>query len=550
MAATILLQPGDLAVSCEGDVLRTILGSCIAVCVFDRRQNCGGMNHFVLPELLGTKSVAEAQPENRYAEPSIRNLLKALKGQFGCRKEDLVVKLVGGASLTVQTSEGIHAGAANREAAHRVLKQFGLKVSAEKTGGFVGLEVEFNSSTGELRIKPQESTTAKRQAQVSSGRAEPLGVSLKPNTAPISASSGSAVAGEAKASKIRVLIVDDSLTCRRLLRKDLEQDSRFLIVGEAADPFEAIEIRKTVPIDVMTLDINMPRMDGVTYLKQFMRSDPVPAVIVTDYNLEASGPVFDALENGAFDYVKKPSIEEVMNRTDQLPELLFAAYNGGKKMRKRVPIAAANTVQRVKVKVATTSELTHELIVLGASTGGTEAIKDFLSGLPDQIPPILIVQHIPPIFSKAFADRLDRLFNFQVKEAEEGDWIQRNTVYIAPGNRHMRIAQKPNGLRVEITDDPHVNRFRPSVDYLFDSAVQVKKAKLLAILMTGMGSDGAKGLLRLRQMGAHTIAQDEASSVVFGMPKAAIELGAAEKILPLDKIASRVVEWSARRKAA
>jgi chemotaxis receptor (MCP) glutamine deamidase CheD len=336
----IFLKPEELCASREPIVISTVLGSCITLCIWDRRLKAGGMNHYVLP--AGPLTEVSLHP-NRYAVHAIPNLLRLMKG-LGSKPSDLVIKMIGGSSVSDADGYGTRVALSNIEAAERVLSEFGLKITERQVGGRPGRKVEFHTDTGEIHC-------------------------------------------------------------------------------------------------------------------QLIRS----------------------------------------------------------------------------------AEGSPTLIAIGASTGGTQAIRQILTELPAMMPPIVIVQHIPGVFSRSFAEQLNTVCPLDVKEAEHGDMVVPGSVYIAPGGQQLKVKEEGRGLRIVITDDPPENSFKPSIDYLFRSVSSIRFQHVIALLLTGMGNDGAKGLKRLRDIGAHTIAQDEASCVVFGMPKAAIELNAAAQILPLQGIAAAMV---------
>jgi two-component system chemotaxis response regulator CheB len=293
----------------------------------------------------------------------------------------------------------------------------------------------------------------------------------------------------------------------------------------------------------MTLDINMPFMDGVTFLEFLMKEHPLPVVMVTDYRLDQSGPVLKSLELGAFDYVNKGELQSLLADPSEFIAMMIEANRSKKNIANRSLRKNHFDMTTKTTPFDIPSYLLHQyVIVVGASTGGTEAIKEVFTRLPANIPPIVCVQHIPPVFSKAFADRLAELCPFKVKEAENHDLLIPGRALIAPGGLQMKIEKSGDGYKVVLRDDPPVNRFKPSVDYLFDSA-QILDKKIIGVLMTGMGEDGARGLLNLKNLKkAKTIVQDEESSVVFGMPKAAIERGAACQISPLEYIAMNILK--------
>ena len=330
----------------------------------------------------------------------------------------------------------------------------------------------------------------------------------------------------------RILIVDDSPTVRKMVRHVLE-GSGLEVCGETGDPMEVRDLLVKLKPDVMTLDINMPKMNGDQLLKELFPAHFVPTIVISSLGLAEGRAVLDALENGAVDYLQKPDSRDLEEFGRNLSQRIEIA-----RTRKSPPQRAR---AQSKAKVRSTSRLnTGRLIAIGASTGGTEAVRDVLTRLPAEVPPILIVQHIPPYFSQAFAERLNSLCAFKVQEALNGDELLPNRALVAPGGKQMRVAKRGGKLVVEITDDPPVTSHKPSVDYLFRSLVELKLKQTVAVLMTGMGKDGAMGLKALRDLGCFTMAQDEASSVVFGMPKAAIQLGAAEEIVGLEEMADRL----------
>lgn len=334
--------------------------------------------------------------------------------------------------------------------------------------------------------------------------------------------------------KFKVLVVDDSKTIRNILNKIFSSDPAFEVCAMAEKPSEVEALIIKHKPDVITLDIHMPEMDGVTLLKQIAPKYNIPTVMISSISM-AEGPlVLEALEHGAVDYIQKPEVSEIEKVTPLIIEKVKTA-------------ARANMKKSMKRKTAKAVQVSGQcdlksLIVLGSSTGGTEAIREIITALPNQIPPMLIVQHIPAVFSAAFAKRMNDLCPFEVKEAEDGDEVRINRVLIAPGGKQMKFVMKNGKGHVEINDDEPVNRFKPSVDYLFNSVAKNLYTHTVAIILTGMGKDGAKGMLELKNHGVKTIAQDEYTSVVFGMPKEAIAIGAADYVEPLQDIADRIVQ--------
>lgn len=334
---------------------------------------------------------------------------------------------------------------------------------------------------------------------------------------------------------VTVLIVDDSKAMRMVLRKILESSPRLKVIGEAALPSEALKFLETNKPDVMTLDIQMPEMSGVELFKKISLRHKIPAVMVSALGMNEGREVMDALEAGAFDYFQKPDGNEIHAQAPILHEKVIQAALSASRKIKTVP-------RRVNISRSTGGAplAKMDLLAIGSSTGGTEAVRCVFEALPEDVPPIVVVQHIPPFFSAAFAERLNKLCKFEVREARDGDEIRRGLALIAPGGLHLEVVRSGPSLVARITEAPPVNRFRPSVDVLFRSVVRefTKDAsRVTGIILTGMGNDGAKGLLELRKAGARTIGQDEESSVVYGMPRAAAELGACEEVASLEEIA-------------
>ncbi|OHV72666.1 chemotaxis response regulator protein-glutamate methylesterase [Ensifer sp. LCM 4579] len=358
------------------------------------------------------------------------------------------------------------------------------------------------------------------------------------------------------AGKIRVLIIDDSASVRQALTHVLEQDAEIQVMGAASDPYVAArKIQEELP-DVITLDVEMPRMDGITFLRKIMSQRPIPIVMCSSLTEEGSATLMQALEAGAVDVILKPKI----GAADYLAEQ-------GMRIREAVRGAAAarlGAARRLPDPATTPAKLTADAVLpppsgramakttemvacVGASTGGTEALRVLLEQLPANAPGIVIVQHMPEKFTAAFAKRLNSLCEVEVKEAENGDPVLRGHVLIAPGDRHMLLERQGARYIVSVRTGPLVSRHRPSVDVLFRSAARSAGANAMGVIMTGMGDDGARGMAEMRAAGAYTVAQDEATSVVFGMPKEAIAKGGVEKIVPLDQIAREILGADRRR---
>ncbi len=344
---------------------------------------------------------------------------------------------------------------------------------------------------------------------------------------------------------IKVLVVDDSATVRQLVSRMLSQDDEIEVVGTAQDPYVARDKIVELKPDVLTLDIEMPRMDGITFLKILMEQHPMPVIIISSLTQAGSAIALEALRIGAVDVMAKPgSAFTIGDVGPQLIEKIKAAAIAKRLPRRsftQAPAAPANAprhptlIKTVEKKPLICAFDNHATLLLGASTGGTEALRDLLTRLPAEIPPTFIVQHIPPHFSKAFADRLNQLCPFEVREAQEGDIGRAGLALVAPGDFHMVLHWTGNAYRVSLKKTPMVWHQRPAVDVLFESAIACNAAPFAtAAVLTGMGRDGAEGLLKLKKGGASTYAQDEASCVVYGMPKACVELGAADKIVSLE----------------
>ncbi len=337
--------------------------------------------------------------------------------------------------------------------------------------------------------------------------------------------------------KIKVLIVDDSAVVRKIFTQQLEKAPGIEVVGTAPDPYIAREKIVRLKPDVITLDIEMPRMDGITFLKHLMKSYPLPVIIVSSLTRKSSKLALEALSLGALEVLSKPSVAySVGDMGDQLIEKIKAVAVVDVKSRLKKKAPPPDTSRAVYAPRAL-AETTNKLIAIGASTGGTEALKQVLTRIPRNSPGILVVQHMPPNFTAAFAERLNGLCDITVSEARNGETITNGKALIAPGNFHMLLRRSGATYYVQIKSGPRVHHQRPAVDVLFKTVAMHAGANALGIILTGMGADGAQGLLEMKQAGAYTIAQDEETSVVFGMPKEAIRLQAVDNVLPLNKIA-------------
>ena len=351
--------------------------------------------------------------------------------------------------------------------------------------------------------------------------------------------------------RIKVLIVDDSAIVRQTLEKVLSSDPAIEVIGSATDPFMAAKKMQIMTPDVITLDVEMPRMDGITFLQKLMNQHPIPVVICSSLTGKGTETALKALEYGAVEIINKPQIGTKQFLEDskiQICDVVKAAAKAQpQKMKSKSAIikpAKKLTADAVLPKVTSKAmiQTTEKVVVVGASTGGTEALRVFLEGLPPDAPGVVVVQHMPENFTTAFANRLDSICQVSVKEATNNDTVMRGHVLIAPGNHHTLLKRSGARYYVEVREGPLVSRHRPSVDVLFRSASRYAGRNACGVIMTGMGDDGARGMLEMKENGAVTIAQDEASCIVFGMPNEAIKLGAVNHVLPLGAISGEVLK--------
>jgi two-component system, chemotaxis family, protein-glutamate methylesterase/glutaminase len=339
--------------------------------------------------------------------------------------------------------------------------------------------------------------------------------------------------------KIKILIVDDSAVIRQALSQVFGSDEDLEVIGTAADPYIAVtKIAEELP-DVITLDVEMPRMDGITFLRKIMSQHPIPVVIISSLTAKGTETAILAMEYGAISVVKKPNLHEDLH--GEASQSMIDTIKGAARARiKRRSSHYAPLQVLNKRYTESMAQTTDKVIAVGASTGGTEAILEFLQAMPIDCYGIVIVQHMPEVFTRSFADRLNSICSITVKEASHGDSIIRGRALIAPGNRHMVVKRSGARYYIELNDEPPFNRHRPSVDVLFRSVAKYAGKNTIGVIMTGMGADGAAGMLEMHQAGAHTVAQDESSCIVFGMPKEAIKSGGVSKVLPLNLIAHHV----------
>jgi len=336
---------------------------------------------------------------------------------------------------------------------------------------------------------------------------------------------------------IKVLVIDDSAFMRQLLTHMLDADDNIIVVGEAEDPYEARELIKKLSPDVLTLDVEMPKMDGLAFLRNLMRLRPMPVVMVSSLTQKGADVTLEALSLGAIDYVAKPKNNHQNSLALFQNNLVYKVLAAGQISFEAPPPIRHHLLPPADIN----NKFKNRLIAIGASTGGIEAIQTLLTPLPANFPPIVITQHIPPVFSTSFAARLNKNCGLNVMEAQGGEKLLADHVYIAPGDKHLIIIRDGAHLKTKLLNSDPVNRHKPSVDVLFNSVAENAAKTSIGILLTGMGNDGSQGLLTMRQNGAYTIAQDQASSVVWGMPGAAVGINAANEVLPLDDMSSKLL---------
>jgi two-component system chemotaxis response regulator CheB len=348
-----------------------------------------------------------------------------------------------------------------------------------------------------------------------------------------------------KSHKLKVLVIDDSALIRSVMKEIINRERDMECVGAAPDPLVAREMIKALNPDVLTLDVEMPKMDGLDFLERLMRSRPMPVLMVSTLTEQSSEITFRALELGAADFVSKPKLDIARGMEEaaiEITDKIRAVAQARVRKTRVTQVQEKFSADAILPSVAGRYSSTEKLIVIGASTGGTEAIREVLTKLPADAPGVLVTQHMPEHFTKSFAARLNTLCKISVKEAEHNERVLPGHAYIAPGNSHLLLRRSGANYVVSLDQGPLVNRHRPAVDVLFRSAANVAGANAIGIILTGMGKDGVQGLLEMKQAGSHTIAQDEETCVIFGMPKEAIAAGAVCEVLPLQNIARRTME--------
>lgn len=344
-------------------------------------------------------------------------------------------------------------------------------------------------------------------------------------------------------NKIKVLVVDDSAIVRKILSQTLDAEADIEVVGTAPDPYVARDKILALKPDVLTLDIEMPRMDGLTFLKKLMHYHPMPVIVISSISDSSCQTAMAAMRLGALDVMAKPHGPYSVGDLRMALAMKIRAAASARLREKAKPVSPTPAAQKT---VSTGAFHRETIIAIGASTGGTEAVEVVLRSLPAHVPPIVIVQHIPAGFSRAFADRLNQLCHIEVKEAVHGDFAVPGRALVAPGDRHMLLKNAEGTYRVSVRNGPRVCYQRPSVDVLFTSVAKAAGRRAVGVILTGMGADGAEGMLRMKQVGAHNIAQNEATCVVYGMPKEAVRLGATSQVLSLPRISSGMITAASR----
>lgn len=499
----ISLGIGEIYFDSRPTVVSTILGSCVSVCLFSKSKKIGGITHYALPDR--SHAFNSSRSDLNFGDLAIMKLHQEMLNLAGGECPDMVAKVVGGANVVSELTHATAIGNLNVEVAFNILKKLNIKVIGQDVGGKLGRKIYFYTESGRLRVAKMDSTDPELDSKIIPKK------------------------------KVRVLIVDDSKTIRELLSKILNSDE-IEVVGQASCAAEAeVLIDKVLP-DVITLDIHMPGMDGVTFLETYLSRRLIPTVMISSININESGLVMKALELGAVDYIQKPTLNELPLQTNFIREKILTAAS--------IKVSRRKVIEHIPKKSISylSSNEKEKIIAIGASTGGTEAIKAVLQNLPANIPPILIVQHIPPVFSTAFSNRLNELCPFEVREARDGDEVIPGRVLIAPGDFQMELIHENGRRKVRVFEGEKVNRHRPSVDVLFNSVAKLEGNNAVGVILTGMGNDGASGLLQMKKAGACTIGQDEFSSVVYGMPKAAFQMNAISQVSSLLDIPLNIIK--------
>lgn len=531
------LNSGEIAFSDKPPVMmHTLVGVCVAVCLWDRAERRGGLCHYRLPQphSLEPSKTPAAELLHDFGSEAIVALLKKFK-RCGSLPSDLEARIVGGGDIHYgKYMQEQKIGERNIAVALKVLADFDIDVVGKAVGGSKGRQIRFNSASGDFAFRDipmPNNTTRLPQSQSPLVRASQSHPMVKSGDTATSNNWKPPINTEAV--KIRVLITDKSSTTRTQLKRKIEEDARFVVVAEAANCDESKLMIESKQPDLITLDIGANEDDWENFIGGYLKQQGKPVVIVASTNSVPPSAILTALKLGAFDHLDMASLANVH-------KVLKTAYQA----RKKVPGLEKSSGGAPAASPYLDKASCHSsLIVVGSSTGGVEALDIILKRLPAVTPPICVVQHIPKNFSHSLAERLNEICAVEVSEAEDGTELKDSHVYIAQGDRHMKLIQLiTEKVIIRLSDEPERNGFRPSVDYLFNSTQKFTTRNIVAVLLTGMGRDGAEGLLTLKNSGAFTVAQNEATSVVWGMARAAEEIGAVCRSVPLKDIASVMLE--------
>ena len=523
-----VIKAGETCFAKENAEISTVVGSCLAFCVFDKVKKMAGMCHYSLPSREYVKDTSLG--DLFIGAFAIKDLLRKFK-QEGSSPAHLEVYIVGGADSGEAISREI--ARKNIEVARDLCAAYHLPIKKERLSGPCGFKVRLLSQKGDLFVKTLESLNkpANRQAEKTK---ENLPIRETKTAHSLLSSDRKKAVKEAKKTA-KIMIVDDSKVIQKIFASVFEKDPFLEVFAIASDPYEAEDLMKKSLPDVIILDVQMPKMDGLTYLAKYLSKRKTPVIVVSGSENDGGLLALKAMELGAIDFVEKPDFQHLADFSKLLKTKIEVAL-------KAHVFSSSNTLKH-RYSLDKSSEIDpRKMVVIGSSTGGVEALTTVIHSLPTKIPPILIVQHIPGKFSRIFAERLNTQTSFTVKEALDHDIIKENCIYIAPGDKQMKVKEIAGKKTIRITDDAPVNRHKPSVDYLFSSVAKINPHKTVAVILTGMGKDGAKGMLELANLGASTFAQDEASSVVYGMPKEAVKLGAAQNVVSLYDVADVIME--------
>jgi len=538
----IHVRSGELAFCDQPPAfLNTVVGVCVTVCIWDRVEKRGGLCHYRLA--IKSEAIEEGTINgfakdsgelsghgHDYGSEAIVALLKKFK-MSGSVVGNLEARILGGADIhNGHFTQGQRIGEKNIGVALTLLGEFGIPIVGKAVGGAHGRQIRFNTGSGEvcfrLVIGDDFSGLVQEEAVPRSLLQEGINAyGQKSVTMP------EQVTGDR--SKIRILVIDKSAEMRARLKSKIEEGRKFVVVAQVSNVTAAQSAIETYKPDVITIDFNSKSTEWMGFIGGYMKQNIIPTVIVSSLNQETPDAIFNALKLGVFDYLDISSLGEIHT-------VLNAAYKERQHMESMRVTSVAPVVDKVCLdKYACLSSL----IVVGSSTGGVEALETILKQLPKTTPPICIVQHIPKDFSRSLASRLNDICEVEVSEAEDGLEVKDSHVYIADGGRHMKLIQlAPGKLILRLSDGDLINGFRPSIDHLFNSVQKISGKKVVGVLLTGMGQDGAQGLLNLKKHGAFTIAQDEATSVVYGMAKVANELGGVCRTTALNRIPSAIFE--------